>query len=89
MKTKEEILEEVIREEYPDREKLHEEIESGLYRLALDAMERYAQEKVNFISLNIPVMRSVCISCDEEKETHEICIDCITKLINENRQTDA
>lgn len=78
MKTKEEILEEVIREEYPDREKLHEEIESGLYRLALDAMERYAQEKVNFISLNLPVIRRAC-GCrigDTENGGIEVCEKC-------------
>ena len=89
MKTKEQILEEVIREEQPDRELLKEEIEAGVYSIALDAMERYAQEKVNFISSNFSVMRSVCVSCDEEKETHELCMDCVTKMINENKQTEA
>ena len=34
------------------------------------------------------VISSVCISCDEHKYTHDICIDCINKLILENKQTD-
>lgn len=39
--------------------------------------------------LNKPaVISSVCVSCDEEKEIHEICMDCITKMIKENKQTD-
>lgn len=31
------------------------------------------------------VISSVCVCCDEEKEIHDICMDCITKLINENK----
>lgn len=31
---------------------------------------------------------AVCVNCDEEKETHSICSDCLTKIINENKQTD-
>ena len=27
-----------------------------------------------------------CISCDEQKETHKICMDCIGKMIKENQQ---
>jgi len=30
--------------------------------------------------------QEICINCDEEKETHEICMDCISKLIKENQQ---
>ena len=30
--------------------------------------------------------QEICISCDEEKETHEICMDCISKLIKENHK---
>ena len=30
----------------------------------------------------------VCVSCDEQKETHELCMDCVKKLIEENQQTD-
>lgn len=49
--------------------------------------EIIAESEVN--KLNKPVViSSVCVSCDEEKEIHEICMDCITKLINENKQTD-
>jgi len=31
---------------------------------------------------------AVCVNCDQEKETHNICSDCLTKIINENKQTD-
>lgn len=31
---------------------------------------------------------SVCVNCDQEKETHSICMDCLTKIINENKQTE-
>ena len=27
-----------------------------------------------------------CISCDEEKETHELCMDCIKKMIEESKK---
>jgi ribosomal protein L32 len=30
--------------------------------------------------------QEICISCDEQKKTHEICMDCIGKLIKENQQ---
>jgi len=30
--------------------------------------------------------QEICINCDEEKETHEICMDCISKLIKENHK---
>jgi ribosomal protein L32 len=30
--------------------------------------------------------QEICISCDEKKETHKICMDCIGKMINENQQ---
>jgi ribosomal protein L32 len=28
----------------------------------------------------------ICISCDEQKETHKICMDCIGKMIKENQK---
>ena len=34
------------------------------------------------------VISSVCISCDEQKETHELCMDCVKKMIKENQQTE-
>jgi ribosomal protein L32 len=34
------------------------------------------------------VIKSVCVSCDEQKETHELCMDCVKKMIKENQQTD-
>jgi ribosomal protein L32 len=30
--------------------------------------------------------QEICISCDEKKETHKICMDCIGKMIKENQQ---
>jgi ribosomal protein L32 len=30
--------------------------------------------------------QEICISCDEQKETHKICMDCIGKMIKENQQ---
>lgn len=39
--------------------------------------------------LTIPdVSVSVCVNCDQEKETHSICSECLTKIINENKQTE-
>ncbi len=29
---------------------------------------------------------SECVNCDEVKETHQICMDCIGKLIKENQE---
>lgn len=46
------------------------------------------ESKVKKFSIS-DVISSVCVSCDEEKETHEICMDCISKMIRENKtQTD-
>jgi len=46
------------------------------------------ETKVKKFSIS-DVISSVCVSCDEEKETHEICMDCISKMIRENKtQTD-
>ena len=40
--------------------------------------------------LNIlDVSLAVCVNCDEEKETHSICSDCLTKIINKNKQTES
>lgn len=62
--------------------------EYGL-KQAKDFIAQYeAGIEVIKISSNVPVISSVCVSCDEEKVVHELCIDCITKLINENKQTD-
>jgi hypothetical protein len=55
---------------------------------------KYSDEYVMWLENEVLALRqplvisSVCVSCDEEKEIHEICMDCITKLINENKQTD-
>ena len=57
----------------------------------LDAIQEYAEEyhQSELLKLNkSDVISSVCISCDEHKYTHDICIDCINKLILENKQTD-
>ena len=31
-------------------------------------------------------LQEICISCDEQKGTHKICMDCIGKMIKENQQ---
>lgn len=31
-------------------------------------------------------VKSECIQCDEEKETHELCMDCVKKIIEENKK---
>lgn len=50
--------------------------------------ERIEENKVKKFSIS-DVISSVCVSCDEEKQTHEICMECISKMIRENKtQTD-
>jgi len=55
---------------------------------------KYSDEYVMWLENEVLALRqplvisSVCVSCDEEKEIREICMDCIKKLINENKQTD-
>jgi len=44
MKTKEQVLEDVIRREQPDREFLKEEISAGVYNQVLTAMDEFAAE---------------------------------------------
>jgi ribosomal protein L32 len=34
---------------------------------------------------NTSSQTEICISCDEQKETHKICMDCIGKMIKENQ----
>ena len=41
------------------------------------------QEK--FLHIQLP-QQEICISCNEEKGTHKICMDCIGKMIKENQQ---
>jgi len=31
-------------------------------------------------------LQEICISCDEQKGTHKICMDCIDKMIKEKQQ---
>lgn len=40
---------------------------------------------------NAPVeqTKKTCVSCDEEKEVHEICIDCAVKLGGENQPEES
>ena len=49
--------------------------------------ENIAEEIVKLFA--IPVVSNnevaVCVNCDQEKETHSICSDCLTKIINENK----
>ena len=50
-----------------------------------DNGEIYEQFKEFLKTIQLP-QQEMCISCDEEKETHEICMDCIGKMIKENQQ---
>jgi len=54
--------------------------------------DRISGEQINDLwSDELPkptVIDSVCVSCDEQKETHELCMDCVKKMIKENQQTD-
>jgi len=43
-------------------------------------IEGYEKAKADYESLE-------CVNCDEVKETHQICMDCIGKLIKENQET--
>jgi len=60
------------------------------YRKHLQDLNEYIDYLENELSkLHQPtVISSVCISCDEQKETHELCMDCVKKMIKENQQTD-
>jgi ribosomal protein L32 len=44
---------------------------------------RYISELEKLVALP---QQEICISCDEQKETHKICMDCIGKMIKENQQ---
>ena len=43
-------------------------------------IEGYEKAKADYKSLE-------CVNCDEVKQTHQICMDCIGKLIKENQET--
>jgi ribosomal protein L32 len=43
---------------------------------------RYISELEKLVALP---QQEICISCDEQKETHKICMDCIGKMIKENQ----
>jgi hypothetical protein len=32
-------------------------------------------------------MKKNCVNCDEIKEVHEICAECMKKIVNENNDT--
>lgn len=31
-------------------------------------------------------VKSKCVQCDKEKEIHELCIDCISKMLKQNNE---
>jgi hypothetical protein len=63
-----------------------EEVESVIK--ALCDREDVDKSKSNFAIPLVGVSEAeVCVNCDEMKETHNICSDCLTKIINENKQT--
>ena len=46
----------------------------------------YFESEVIKMMENYSSQQEICINCDEEKETHEICMDCIGKMIKENQK---
>lgn len=67
------------------------------FHKVIEAMEVYANQfrgagknELNTSEPHLPlgdVIKSVCVSCDEETETHEVCMKCISKMIADNQQT--
>jgi ribosomal protein L32 len=46
-------------------------------------LEEYYEKKKKEAQLP---QQEICINCDEQKETHKICMDCIGKIIKENQK---
>ena len=44
------------------------------------------QEALNMEEESQLPQQEICISCDEQKETYKICMDCIGKMIKENQK---
>lgn len=60
----------------------------GLYKGRIEmlyAIKHYYIDKPQYRKPD--VIKSVCVSCDEETETHEVCMKCISKMIADNQQT--
>jgi ribosomal protein L32 len=58
-------------------------IRTKKYVIVLEELVDELLSKLNYSM----VISSVCISCDEQKETHELCMDCVKKMIDENQKT--
>lgn len=84
-------LKTLIKDKEYERFKFKEMKTMPEYNAVLNAMLEVAEKVVNKncnlqnVSNNEVV---VCVNCDQEKETHSICSDCLTQIINENKQTD-
>ena len=57
-------------------------LESDMFEI-INAYEKDKAEQLP----QADVIKSVCVSCDEETETHEVCMKCISKMIADNQQT--
>ena len=62
------------------------EMEKNRYVIGLSNIDNIADEVVKLFC-QPPVSGSVCVSCDEQKEIHELCMDCVKKMIADNQQT--
>jgi len=50
-------------------------------------VSKTSADHISDISKMVEVPKQeICISCDEQKGTHKICMDCIGKMIKENQQ---
>jgi ribosomal protein L32 len=63
--------------------KIHQQWRLGADIIMIEPKE--LTESIDIILAQLP-QQEICINCDEEKETHEICMDCIGKLIKENQK---
>ena len=57
------------------------------YSIEADKTICYANECDNHEYQTSAENLEVCVMCDKKKEVHNICVDCLTKIINENKQT--
>jgi len=66
--------------------KIYESNDGGkTYSVRESFIEDVKKNMIKETSSPIP-QQEICISCDEQKETHKICMDCIGKMIKENQQ---
>jgi len=51
-----------------------------------DKYVSWLEEQILALRIHL-VSKSVCVSCDEETETHQVCMKCISKIVADNQQT--